>query len=175
MKGNGRISVKEACQLVQVSDSTLRRMIQTGRLKADRKRVGKRSRVFLERADLLAFFGTQGSVSGPGSGATKQEERSHHGGTTVSPADDGNLIRHLQSELSKREYRIDGLRADLRENREELREARQEIQRLYERIEALNAEMRALLREGWGTRKNGKQQPTAGGISGFLMGLLGGR
>src|SRR5262245_61687184 len=139
-----KLTIAQACRLVGASDSTLRRMIRTGVLDADRIKLQGRERVFIRRADLLAAFGRSDALPiGAGQlvrlvGQVLAPDPSQ--ADTMPKSDD--LVRFLQAELSKREHELEGLRD---ENRH-----------LHERLEALNAEIKALLRAG----RNGHDEPS---------------
>lgn len=140
--GNGALGLAEAAKAVGASDSTLRRMIRQGRLKADKKRVGGREKLLINRYELLAAFGRpQDLAEGAGSVVKlRGHDQARDPGQTVVTPDQGEAIRVLQGELSKREHALAGLNAELKELRAELASERAEVRRL-------NAELLALLKQ----------------------------
>ena len=142
MSGSELLSLPDACRAVGTSDTTLRRLIATGKLKAHRKQRGKRSFVYVRRPDLLALFGTADAPeSGPGAAVLKRG-RGGNGGATETPPP-AEMVATLRAEVEAKDRDLEALRADLKALRDELREARAERGRLLDLAERLERELAA--------------------------------
>lgn len=136
------LHLPEACRLVGASDTTLRRLIAAGKLKAKREKHGRRVFVLVRRPDLLALFGTaEAPPVGPGAAVLKRG-RGGNGGATETPPPT-NVVAALRAEVEAKDHDLEALRADLRTLREELRDARAERGRLLDLVDRLERELAA--------------------------------
>ena len=134
------VDIKTACQLVAASESTIRRMLRTGRLEAMKKRVSGRTKVVFDRRELLAAFGaSELPDQGPGSVVRLPSHASvRERGRQISHdrvPEQPELAKLLQAELGKKEHELAGLRDELRALQVRLEEERVEVRRLNARLD----------------------------------------
>ncbi len=137
------ISTSEAVKLTGASDSTIRRMIGAGELKATRKKRGKRTYVYIGRDEVLALFGARKPPDGGPGSQVIDRERGAAGATegatmVASPGATNGTVAVLQERAGHLEAEKARLRDDLDRTRRELEEARADVRQV-------NAEMRAAL------------------------------
>lgn len=127
----------EACALVGVGETTLRRLIRAGDVKARQVKRGKRAVWLVDRDSLLARFGALDAPDvGPGARVIRAAR--HAAAATAPASEPGEVVAMLRERVSAQEHELAGLR-------DELRQARVKLDELRDRLEAKDAELRALL------------------------------
>jgi excisionase family DNA binding protein len=151
-----KLTIPEAAERFKVGETTIRRLISSRKLTAERVRQGKRTVLYVEDRAVRAALGT-GERSLVGAGSLLR--RRGRGGTEAAPERD-ELVAVLKDEVVR-------LKDDLGKRDREVQEARDENRRLREKVEALNSELLALARgEGRGVR---------GFLTGVVSAIRGGK
>lgn len=117
------IGLPAAAAMAKVSESTLRRMIQAGRLEAKTISWGKRTRILIQRdAIFVAFAAVMTAPAGIGPGAVAAMRTRREPAATAEA-----LVLQLQADLARVLHVLAGVRAELLTVRIELAQTRTEL------------------------------------------------
>ena len=146
-----KLTLKDAAQMTGKSVSTIRRLIQDGVLKGEKKRIGQKDVLFVDRYELLDVMARRYG-HGQDQEATQNAIMMERDGATRK------LIEHLEREIER-------IRDEYREFR---RLSDERIRELTEENKRLNEEIKGILRSA-------KPEKKRRSIMGYLVERISGR
>jgi hypothetical protein len=139
------LTLTAAARLVRSSESTLRRLVHTGRLECRREKVGRKERILVPRTAVLIAFAQ--AVGGTGAGSRSNGASGMAAESSRIPPDPPEASKGavaLAEELSRQEHEIRGLHEDRATLQAWLEAERAQVKRLQEKLDAAEAEVRRL-------------------------------
>ena len=163
MEDNNLVTIKEAAQLVGKCESTLRKLIQKGKLKCEKLEEGEVKRVYIDKRELLNTYSRISKMRG--GNILKDSTENSLGNSIGIPMVVANPKKENSYLASDRIIKY--LEAENERLKKECDSQLEEIHRLNEKIDKLGGENKALNEEIKGLLRQGQTKKR--GIMGYLV------